>query len=350
MGMTQTSNRQQSSVRHQSVGWWRLVVTLVVLVNLGLVLFHLSYGSMRSQFFQWFPQLVYRYEPIYQRGLWPFDRYFAAFFGLEYLRETWLLSRQRSNLTWLQAMLRRWYNLLLLLPFWRWLRIIPAAVCVHRSGLANVEAAITHLTHEPIAYLADRVSMFMLVRLVNQTQDAVKQGDAARLLLQSDEYIHVGGSDTLDAISDRLIQLTFGQIMPQLQPELEMLLHQSLAGTIKRSDIYKIFEQVPGISVFPLDLTDQLADALAQSTYEVLTTSYQDPTNRQLFDQLAQSFKQVLRQELSQSTTQQELQHLLSDLLEELKLNYIQRSTQQDSVATLQEVNQLQETLEEIDE
>ena len=291
--MTYASNRQQSSVRHQPVSWWRRVVTLVVLVNLGLVLFHLSYGSLRSQL----PQLLDQYDPIYQEGLWQIDRYFTAFFGLEYLRETWLLSRQRSNLTWPQAMLRRWYNLLLLLPFWRWLRIIPAAVSVHRSGLANVEAAITHITHEPIAYLADRVSLFMLVRLVNQTQDAVKQGDAARLLLQSDNYIHVGGSDTLDAIADRLLQLTFGQVMPQLQPELEMLLHQSLAGTIKRSDIYKTLEQVPGVSVLPLDLTDQLADTLAQSTYEVLTTSYQDPTNRQMFDQLAQSFKQVLRQE-----------------------------------------------------
>lgn len=342
--MTQASNRPQS--RHQSESWWRLVVTVVVLVNLGLVLFHLSYGSVRSQFVHWFPHLVYRYDPIYQRGLWQIDRYFTAFFGLEYLRETWLLSRQRSTLTWPQAMLRRWYNLLLLFPFWRWLRMIPAAVYIHRSGLANVEAAITHITHEPIAYLADRVSIFMLVRLVNQTQDAVKQGEAARLLLQSDNYIHVGGSDTLDAIADRLIQLTFGQVMPQLQPELEMLLHQSLAGTIKRSDIYKTIEQVPGISVLPMDLTDQIADILAQSTYEVLTTSYQDPTNRQLFEQLAQSFKQVLWQELSQSATQQELQHLLSDLLEELKLNYIQRSSQQDSVATLQEVNQLQESME----
>ncbi|WP_299412777.1 hypothetical protein [Acaryochloris sp. IP29b_bin.148] len=342
--MTDASTRQQS--RYQSVSWWRLFVTVVVLFNLGLVLFHLSYGSLRSQIFQWFPQLVYGYDPIYENGLWRVDRYFAAFFGLEYLRETGVLSRQRRSITWPQAMLRRWYNLLLLLPFWQWLRIIPAGIYIHRAELANVEAIITHITHEPIAYLADRVSMFMLVRLVNQTQDAVKQGDAARLLLQSDNYIHVGGNDTLDAIADRLLQLTFGQVIPQLQPELEMLLHQSLASTIKRSDIYKTIEQVPGIAVLPLDLTDQLADALAQSTYEILTTSYQDPTNRQLFEQLAQSFKQVLRYELSQTTTQQEIQHLLSDLLEELKLNYIQRSTQRDSVATLQEVNQLQESLE----
>lgn len=337
-------HKQQSSVRHQPTSCWRLVVTLVVLVNLGLVLFHLSYGAWYSQFSQ-LPQWVYRYDPIYQGGLWQIDRCFAVFFGLEYLRETWLLSRQCSSLTWPQAMQRRWYNLLLLLPFWRWLRLIPAAVYVHRSGLVNVEAAITHITHEPIAYLADRVSMFMLVRLVNQTQDAVEQGDAARLLLQSENYIHVGGSDTLDAISDRLLQLTFGQVVPQLQPELEILLQQSLSSTIKGSDIYKTIEQVPGVSVLPLDLTNQLADTLAQSTYDVLTTSYQDPTNRQLFDQLAQSFKRVLRQELSQSSTQQELQHLLSDLLEELKLNYIQRSTQRDSEATLQEVNQLQEGL-----
>lgn len=99
--MTYASNRQQSSARHQLVGWWRRVVTLVVLVNLGLVLFHLSYGSLRSQLSP-LPQLMDQYAPIYQEGLWQIDRYFTAFFGLEYLSETWLLSRQRSNLTWPQ--------------------------------------------------------------------------------------------------------------------------------------------------------------------------------------------------------------------------------------------------------
>jgi len=330
--------------RRQSLDGWRLFVAAVIVVNVSWVFFHLTYLALRSFYVQFTPMLVTAYEPIYAGGFWRIDRYFTGFFAIEFLRQTWTLSRQRATLTWPQAILRRWYNLLLLIPFWRWLRLIPAAVSLHRSGLVNLETLIAHMTHEPIAYLADRVSMFMLVRLVNQTQDAVQQGDAARLLLQSNNYIHVEGSDTLDAIADRLLQLTFGQVVPQLQPELEMLLHQSLASTIKRSDIYKILEQVPGLSILPVDVTDQLADALAQSTYEVLVTSYADPTNRQLFDQLAQSFKQVFRQELNNPRTQQELQRLLSDLLEELKLNYIQRSVQRDPEATLHEVDRLQET------
>lgn len=325
-------------------------MTVLILVNLGLVFFNSTYSSLQPYYRQFAPKIVELYAPIYRGGFWQIDRYFMAFFVLEYLRTTWTLSRQQPTLTWPQAILRRWYNALLLIPFWRWLRVIPAGVHIHRSGLANLEAVITHITHEPIAYLADRVSMFMLVRLVNQTQDAVKQGDAARMLLQSDAYIHVGGSDTLDAIADRLLQLTLGQVVPQLQPELETLLHQSLANTIKQSDIYKVLGQVPGLSVLPIDITEQLADSLAQSTYQVLVTSYADPTNRQLFEQLTQSFKQVLRQELNDPKTQRELQRLLSDLLEELKLNYIQRSTQRDPEATLHEVNRIQETLAEPEE
>lgn len=316
-------------------------VALVMVFDVLLVLFHLSYQTLRPIYLRVLPALALRYDQV--QSFWQIDRYFVAFFALAFLIRTLALSRRHPRISWGSAMLRRSYELLLLLPFWQWLRIIPMLIQVHRSGLVNLERPLAQLTHEPTAYLADRVSMFMLVRLVNQTQESVEQGEAARLLLNTDNYIQVGDSNTLDRLVDRLLSLTIYQVIPQVQPNLEALLRQSLENTFKRSDVYQGLKGIPGMNVLPAGAIEQLSDYLAQSTYEVLVSSYSDPRNRVVFEELSEDFKRALRRSLQEQATQQELQALLSDLLEEMKLNYIQRAVQRDPEATLTEVNRLQD-------
>lgn len=115
---------------------------------------------------------------------WLIDIGFVIFFSLEFLVRTFWVSRQESNISWWDVILRNWYDGLFLLPKWQWLRVIPVAVKLHKSSYINTERILTQVTYEPVAYLANKVSMFLMVRLINQTQDAVESGDVARYLLQ----------------------------------------------------------------------------------------------------------------------------------------------------------------------
>ncbi len=272
---------------------------------------------------------------------WRIDLLFIAFFALEFLGSTFWISTRQSGLSWWDAMLRRWYDALMLLPAWRWLRVIPVSVRLHQSGLINLERLLAQITHEPAAYFADRISMFLMVRLINQTKEAVETGEAARSLLQPKQYIQVSNIDKVDAIADRILELVIYKVLPRVQPDLEALLRHSLKGALQQSDFYQGLQKVPGFEIVPVEATEQLADYLAQSAYEVLVTSYSDLEGRELFEHLTQHFKQALRTELLDEATQSELQSLLSDLLEELKLNYVQHSSQQDPEATLAEAEQL---------
>lgn len=277
---------------------------------------------------------------------WQIDLYFITFFGIEFFIRTLLVSRRHSELTWGDALLRRWYDGLLLLPTWRWLRIIPVLVRLHRSGLVNMQRVLAQMTHEPSAYLADRVSTFLIVRLINQTQDSIQQGDAARALLEPGGYVQVSDINKVDAITDRLLDLSIYKVLPQVQPDLEALLHHSLKGALQDSDFYQQLQKVPGMKGLPVEVIEQFSSYLAQATNEVLISSYSDVQGRQLFDYLTQHFKQALRRELQDEATQKELQLLLSDLLEEVKLNYVQRSSDQDPEATLEEADQLRQEME----
>jgi hypothetical protein len=278
---------------------------------------------------------------------WRIDLYFVIFFGLEFLGRTLYLSRRHQGSSWGDMILRRWYDWFLFLPFWRWLRIIPTTVRLHRSRLVNTERILAQLTHEPAAYLADRVSVFLLVRFINQAKDSIRQGDLSRALFESEGYIQVSDVDKLDAISDRLLELTIFKVLPKIQPEVESFLRYSLKGAFQESDVYRGVERFPGLQNLPADVVEQVADYLAQATYDIVKTSYSDLEGRQLFNQLSQEFRQAFKQELQEHSTQQELQIWLLDLLEEWKLNYVQKSARYDPESILSEADQLYQAAEE---
>ncbi|WP_337886642.1 hypothetical protein [Fischerella thermalis] len=48
---------------------------------------------------------------------WLIDLPFVIIFALDFLARTFYISRRNPDLNWLEAILRRWYDLFLLLPF-----------------------------------------------------------------------------------------------------------------------------------------------------------------------------------------------------------------------------------------
>lgn len=277
----------------------------------------------------------------YVDEFWRLDIFFIGFFGVELLLRTFIISRQDNDITWAVAIARRWYELPLLLPLWRWWRLLPWGVRLHRTQLFNVENLVGQITHEPAAYLSDRVSKFAMVRLVNQTQTSVRDGTLLAAWQSDQTYTRIGDTAKLDRITDRLVQLIVLRVMPTVKPDLEQLLRHSLQQALLGGDVYDGLRQLPGFEALPGEAVNGIADYLAQASCDVLATSYADAEGRILLDQLSQDFRHALGQELQAQTNTEELQQLLSDLLEELKVNYIQRSEQDDPRATLQEVDLL---------
>lgn len=276
---------------------------------------------------------------------WRLDLVFILFFGGELLLRTLIVSRDRPGVSWGDALIRRWYELPLLLPFWRWLRLVPAAIRLHRTRLLNVENLISQATHEPAAYLSDRVAKYLIVRLINQTQVSVQNGALLSALGASSSpgQANSGEPQKLDQITDRLVQLIVMRVMPTVKPDLELLLRHSLQQALVGQELYAGLSQVPGFSGLPQEALDSVADYLAQATCDVLATSYRDDEGRVLLEQLSQDFRRALGNELQANNNSEELRGLLSDLLEELKIKYVQRSEGYAPEATLQEVDVLQQ-------
>lgn len=122
---------------------------------------------------------------IYVDYFWRIDLLFVICLAINYLTETWWLARQREDLGWGNMLLRHWYDTIFLLPFWRWLRVISVGIRLHKSQLINLGGILAQITHEPVAYISQRASMFAIVRLLNQTQEIVASEEVVGGFLES---------------------------------------------------------------------------------------------------------------------------------------------------------------------
>lgn len=277
------------------------------------------------------------YRPIGENGQ-PVDYFevldfpFSLLFGLEFLARTWLIHRRHTGLSWLDAMLWRWYDIFLLLPFWRLLRIIPVIIRLHQAELLDLEPIQKQVTQGFVANIAEDLTEVVVIRVINQAQSSIQKGDLAQWLSQKQRpYIDLNDTDEVAALTTLMIQLTVYQVLPKIRPDLEALLQHHLAKILNQSPAFSGLQAVPGIAKLQQDLTERLVKEISQGVYDAINNAMiEDPQGEQLFRRLIQHLSEVLGSEIQTKQTLQKIQSLLIDLLEEIKVNYVERLSQED--------------------
>ncbi|WP_017718596.1 hypothetical protein [Kamptonema formosum] len=282
---------------------------------------------------------------------WTIDRWFIGLFLAEFLARTWVIHRRYDGLKWFpDAVLWRWYDVFLLLPFWQWLRVIPLVIRLNQAKFPDMEPARAQVSRVFLASFAEELTEVVIVQALDQMQSAVEKGDAARSLFDamSQRYIDLNQTNEVEAIAKRLLQVTLCKVLPEIQPDLEALLRHNIETAFSQLPVYQQLVRMPGVGGLPAQLTEQLAAQISklftevpQSAYTSIANAPADPVAAKLSDRLVEHFSVTLREELQQERTLEELQSLVSDLLEEIKVNYVQRESDGDGNRVLKETQQL---------
>lgn len=69
MNRQENSSRKLEKIENYRQNWWRKLLAAIALLNLLLVLFNLSYLSLRDTYLQYTPALVRLYDPV--KGIEP---------------------------------------------------------------------------------------------------------------------------------------------------------------------------------------------------------------------------------------------------------------------------------------
>ena len=272
--------------------------------------------------------------------LWRLDLVlFQSVFALDILLRMVRLRRRFPGLSWRDALLRRWIDLPLLLPFWRWLRLVPVVERLSQAGLINVEPLRAAVSRAVVSLLALELFEVLALQLVDGTQSLVRSPQWPRWIrsLRSHQSVSAGEQQQLLELVKLWGPLLLGQVTPRLAPELQSLLGHALQQSLR---------DVPGGAVVPAGLSRQLAGGMVESLIELSRGTAQrlaqsDERQVELLQRFGDRFWEELAAGLEQGGTLQRSQQLICVLLQQLKLNYLAQVNRAGIDALMDELDEL---------
>jgi len=290
------------------------------------------------------------FETNYFRGIsidggpidrfWIIDIWFILLFAVELLARSFYLSRRYKNLTLLDAVLWRWYDLLLIIPFSALrlpllglLRIIPVAIRLNQSQVIDLEPLQNRVNRFFISQVAIELTEVVVLRIIDQMQNLIREGNISEWLLATGtgrRYIDINGVNELQVISQQIADLLVDNVVPQLKPEIDALLQHSVVQVLDQSPAYKGFRQIPGIGGVPDQIAHQIVGQVSENAYDVVRAALKDEKGAQLTQSLMTKLIDTTRIEVQKNGTLDELESLTAALLEEVKLNYVRRLAAED--------------------
>ena len=277
-------------------------------------------------------------------NFWIIDLPFIVLFAFELLARSYYIKRRRVGFSWLNSILWHWYDVFLILPFWRWLRIIPVLFRLEKAELLNLQDLRHQAQQGIVANFAEEITQIVVVRVINQTQSSIKQGDLTRWLQQSrtlQPYVDINNVNEIEALAGIFVQTVIKQVLPKIQPQIVALLQHNIDSAFNQSSIYRNFRNLPGIGQMQSQLSEQLATQITINFYHALVSATEDPVSAKLSSDLVKRFSESLADEIQRKKVLSEIQSLLIDFLEEIKINYVQRLSEEDIEQILEQTRKV---------
>ncbi|MEL6439863.1 MAG: hypothetical protein AAFQ80_11490 [Cyanobacteria bacterium J06621_8] len=271
---------------------------------------------------------------------------FGALFALEFLGRSWYISRRRVGVSWLDAMLWRWYDVFFLLPFWRWLRIIPLTLRLNQAQFINLDSIQKQISQGLVAGIAEDVTEVVIIRLINQIQASVRNGDIGRLLSQqtANPYIDLNDTNEIAELVRIFATVLANRVLPAIQPEAETLLEYSFDKALRESPAYRGIKLLPGGDRTIRNLSHQLVSQSYSAFNGALQAALvEDEKFDRLLESLVSNLGKSLSTELQAQHSMNKIELLLVDLLEEIKVNYVERLSQEDIEDILEQTRSLRQ-------
>ncbi|XGB43094.1 MAG: hypothetical protein LVS60_04660 [Nodosilinea sp. LVE1205-7] len=284
-------------------------------------------------------------------NFWRLDMAFNLLFGVELVARSIYLRRRYKHFRGRDALLWRWYDLLLIIPFsglhLSWLalgRVIPVMIRLNQSNLVDLNPIQSRINHLLLSQVAVEITEVVVLRIIDQVQSLLRDGRLVQTLLSSQSgqrYIDINGINELEVITQRLMTLTIADVLPQIKPEVDALLKHTVTQAFAYAPGYREFRQIPGLGNLPEQIAEQVVAQFSTNAYGFLKGTLNQPSGLPLVQALGEKFTDSLKLKLQEKGNIQELESLLVSWLEEVKLNYVKGLAKTDMDRLIEERYQI---------
>ncbi len=262
---------------------------------------------------------------------WRYDLLlFQSVFLLDIAVRTVRLRRRLPGLSWNQALLRRWIDLPLLLPFGRFLRLLPVVERLQTSGLINLEPLRAVISRWVVALLAVELFEVLVLQILDGLQQIIRSGRwPARLRgLRSHQSVLASDSQELVELLRIWAPLLLVQVAPRLAPELQGVLGHALQQTLEMGVVPGPLRRLQPLLRMEQGLSRQLAAGMVDSLLDLSRNTGErlgrrDDQQLDLLRLCLDRFWEELAAALESGSTLPRSQELLCAVLEDLKSSYV---------------------------
>jgi hypothetical protein len=260
----------------------------------------------------------------YVDDFWQIDIIFIGIFAGELLGRLAYLRRHNRRLSWQQAIVRRWYDLILLLPFAQFLRIIPVMIRFHQAKLINLEVVKSELNRLLVGQIVNELTEGVVIQVLHQTQSAVRDGQITQIIRSylNTPHIDLNNINEIEVLIELMLEIIVYRVIPIVQPDLEAIFRHLFHKALLESPAYRNLQMLPGIGELPAQAIDRAVKEVSASIYTALTKVLEDPESAKLSRRLAENLTKSLGSEIQRGQTIIKIESLVYDLIEEIKVTY----------------------------
>jgi hypothetical protein len=259
---------------------------------------------------------------------WQIDIIFIGIFAGELLGRIFYIRRHNRHVSFQQAIVWRWYDLLLLLPFAQFLRIIPVAIRLHQAKLVNLDAVQSELNRLFVGQIAAEITDAVVIQVLAQTQGAIKQGQITKLMgdYLKRPHIDLNNVNEVEVLFQLVLEIVIYRVIPKVQPDLEAIFQHLFHKALLESPAYRNLQLLPGVGELPAQAIDRVVKEVSASLYTALLKVMSDPDSGKLSHRLAENLTQAIGSEMQRGQTVIKIESLVYDLIEEIKVTYSSKS------------------------
>ena len=283
-------------------------------------------------------------DHVWRLDLLLFQSVFALDIALRVIR----LRRRLPGLSWRDAVLRRWIDLPLLLPFWRWLRLLPVLERLQTSGLINIEPLRAVISRAVVALLALELFEVLALQLLDGSQSLIRSRQWPQRIRALRSHQSVGSTEEQELVALVRIwgPLLLSQVAPRLAPELQGLLSYSLRQSLQGTMVPPPLRQLQPLLQVESELSRQLGAGMVRNLLELSRSTgnqlaRRDTAQLELMQRCIDRFWEELAVALENGPVLNQTQELLTALIETFKGTYLSQINRTGVSLLIEELDQL---------
>jgi len=280
---------------------------------------------------------------------WRYDLLlFQSVFLLDILLRVIRLRRRLPGLSWRDALLRRWIDLPLLLPFWRWLRVFPVLERLQTSALINLEPLRAVISRGVVALLAVELFEVLALQLLDGLQQLIRSRRWPMRIraLRSHQTVVSPEEQELAELVRIWAPLLLVRVAPRLAPELQGVLGHALQQSLQNAMVPGPLRQLQPLLQMEQGLSRQLAGGMVESLLDLGRSTgdrlaRRDDQQLALLQQFIDRFWEELAAALESGPALERSQQLLCALVEDVKRTYVSQISRAGIEGLMDELDQL---------